>query len=379
VTDTCVKNGQNVLGAFKTIANLLPEVKMNQALEIFKHIQIHENSRTPIYRQIVDSLVQSISTGRLKMDEKIPSINNLSKELRLSRDTVEKAYKVLKERKIVSPVPGKGYYIKRTELISEISILFLISKLSTPTMQIYNSFIETIGSNSRCDIHIYHSDSSLFLKLLRNNRKAYNYYVIKPHFKSEDLQHISYTEEVADEINKIENKKLILMDSNSIGIDGSIIQIYSDFENDFCDALKEGLSKIKKYDRIILVFPEDSPYPYPKGVIHGFRKFCVKHSLDFEILDEIFDCIDLKRGSLYITIEENNLVNLLNQTREKGFIPGIEIGILSYNDTPLNKLMDISSISTDFRAMGERTAHMILRKKKGKIKIPFNFIGRNTL
>lgn len=25
VTDTCVKNGQNVLGAFKTIANLLPE------------------------------------------------------------------------------------------------------------------------------------------------------------------------------------------------------------------------------------------------------------------------------------------------------------------------------------------------------------------
>jgi len=25
VTDTCVKNGQNVLGAFKTIANLQPE------------------------------------------------------------------------------------------------------------------------------------------------------------------------------------------------------------------------------------------------------------------------------------------------------------------------------------------------------------------
>jgi len=44
------------------------------------------------------------------MDEKIPSINNFSKELRLSRDTVEKAYKVLKERKIVSSFPGKGYY-----------------------------------------------------------------------------------------------------------------------------------------------------------------------------------------------------------------------------------------------------------------------------
>ena len=278
-------------------------------MEIFKHIQIHENSRAPIYRQIVDSIVHSISTGRLKMDEKIPSINNFSKELRLSRDTVEKAYKVLKERKIVFSIPGKGYYIKRTELISEVSILFLISRLSKPTMQIYNSFIETIGGNSRCDLLIYNGDSSLFLKLMENNRMAYNYYVIMPHFKTEDLQHVSYPEEVVSEINKIEKGKLVFMDNSGIGIDGKIIQIYPDAENGSCLALKKELSKIKKYSRLILVFPKDLPYPYPKGIVHGIRKFCVEHSLYFEILDEICGDIDLKKGSLFITIEEGNVVN----------------------------------------------------------------------
>lgn len=352
---------------------------MNEILKIFKHIQIQKNSRTPLFRQIVDSIVHNISTGKLKMDEKIPSINSLSKELRLSRDTVEKAYKVLKERKIVSPVLGKGYYIKRTELISEVNILFLISKLNMPTIQIYNSFIETIGDNSRCDIHIYHNDSSLLSRLMENNRKAYNYYVTMPQFKTEDLQCVSYTEEVASELNRIEKEKLIFMGGNRMGIDGNIIQIYPDFENAFCDVFKEDLSKIKKYDRIILVFPKKTSDPFFSGIIHGLHKFCVEHSLDFEILDEICGGTNLKSGSLFITIEEADLVNLVIQTHNKKCVPGFEIGMISYNDTPLNKLMGISSISTDFRAMGETAARMILEKKKGKIKIPFNFIDRNIL
>ena len=59
------------------------------------------------------------------MDDKMPSINMLSEEFYLSRDTVEKAYKILKERKIITSVRGKGFYISRTNLNSKINILFL--------------------------------------------------------------------------------------------------------------------------------------------------------------------------------------------------------------------------------------------------------------
>ena len=62
------------------------------------NIQINEQSRVPKYKQIVDSIIADISKGKIQVGEKIPSINELSEFLLLSRDTVEKAYKLLKEK-----------------------------------------------------------------------------------------------------------------------------------------------------------------------------------------------------------------------------------------------------------------------------------------
>ncbi|HEV7382266.1 MAG TPA: GntR family transcriptional regulator, partial [Dyadobacter sp.] len=49
----------------------------------------------PKYMQIIKSLLLAISKGKLKRGDKIPSINQLSEEYLLSRDTVVKAYKHL--------------------------------------------------------------------------------------------------------------------------------------------------------------------------------------------------------------------------------------------------------------------------------------------
>ncbi|SHF75272.1 regulatory protein, gntR family [Arenibacter palladensis] len=346
---------------------------------MFKYLKIDENSRIPKYRQLVDSVINNISNGNLKIDDKIPSINSLSEEFLLSRDTVEKAYQILKERKIITSIRGKGYYITRTKLISKVNILFLINKLSAYKMRIYNSFINTIGGNSHTDLHIYHCDNSLFVNLLEKNINAYDYYVIMPHFKTDDLKHISSTDEAIKAINMIPKNKLVLMDNNKLEIEGDFIEIYQDFENDIYNALKEGLPKISRYGKLILVYPENAVYPYPRRILHGFRKFCVEHKIDFEILDEIFDDIILKKGDLFITIEENDLVSLVNQIRDKEFILGVEIGVISYNDTPLKELLGITVISTDFKVMGETASRMILNKEKGKIKNPFNFIDRNSI
>ena len=346
---------------------------------MFQYLKIDENSRIPKYRQLVDSVINNISNGNLKIDDKIPSINSLSEEFLLSRDTVEKAYQILNERKIITSIRGKGYYITRTKLISKVNILFLINKLSAYKMRIYNSFINTIGGNSHTDLHIYHCDNSLFVNLLEKNINAYDYYVIMPHFKTDDLKHISSTDEAIKAINMIPKNKLVLMDNNKLEIEGDFIEIYQDFENDIYNALKEGLPKISRYGKLILVYPENAVYPYPRRILHGFRKFCVEHKIDFEILDEIFDDIILKKGDLFITIEENDLVSLVNQIRDKEFILGVEIGVISYNDTPLKELLGITVISTDFKVMGETASRMILNKEKGKIKNPFNFIDRNSI
>ena len=31
------------------------------------------------------------------------------------------------------------------------------------------------------------------------------------------------------------------------------------------------------------VYPEKEDYPYPKTILHGFKKFCVEQSIDFEL------------------------------------------------------------------------------------------------
>ncbi|MFV8374564.1 GntR family transcriptional regulator [Flavobacterium sp. LB1P62] len=348
-------------------------------METFKYIEIDETSRMPKYKQIVDSVIYNVSIGRLSMDQKIPSINMLSEGFNLSRDTVEKAYNILKERNVISPIMGKGYYVTRTKLISKINILFLINKLSSYKMSVFNSFIDNIGGNSQVDLHVYHFDETLFLNLLDKNKFAYDKYVIMPHFKTKDLKHVSLTDKALKLIKEIPKEKLIILDEKNPLIEDGIVEIYQDFENDIYNALKEGLPKIAKYDKLILIYPEKAVYPYPRRILNGFKKFCIEYNICFEILDEICDDMVLIKGDLFIVIEESDLVSLIKQIRDYEFRLGKDIGVISYNDTALKELLGITVISTDFKMMGETAARMILNKEIGKVKNPFNFIDRDSI
>ena len=82
---------------------------------------------------------------------------------------------------------------------------------------------------------------------------------------------------------------------------------------------------------------------------------------------------------LNIVIEENDLVTLVKQIRDSQFQLGKDIGIISYNDTPLKDLLGISCISTDFQLMGETAAYMILKKKQEKVKNVFGFVHRHSV
>jgi len=342
-------------------------------------ININENSRIPKYKQIVDSIIGDIAKGKLKVGAKIPSINELSEMCYLSRDTVEKAYKHLKERKIIVSVKGKGFYTSKTDLISKVNVFFLVNKPSTYKMEIYNSFVDTVGVDAHVNMFIYHCDESLFINALERNIGAYDYYVIMPHFRDGNSNHVSYTESVLKVMEQIPKDKLIMLDNTKPGIKGNYGAIYQDFKNDIYTALQEGLEKIKQYDKIILVYPNKSVNPYPRRILYGFQQFCSEFMLDFEILDEIYDGMELASKDLYVTIQERDLVNLVRQVRKKNLVLGKDIGIISYNETPLKELLGITVISTDFKAMGESAANMVLQNKKDQLKNAFRYIERNSI
>ncbi len=342
-------------------------------------IRVDSESRIPKYRQIVNSIIEDIEQGVLCVGQRVPSINEISEEYYLSRDTVEKAYNFLKEKQIIVSAKGKGYYVARTLLPSKLNVLFLLNKLSSYKLQIYNSFVNSLGQNAQVDLNIYHCDPKIFLNTLQESIGRYDHYVVMPHFKDEQQVHQSMNSDVIQLLRKIPEDKLLILDNYIPELKRDVASVFQDFKMDIYDALSEGQTILKRYEKLILVYPRKTVYPFPIEILNGFQKFCTDLKFDFEILDEIYPDMELRTNDAYIIIEESDLVNLVKQTRDKGFVLGKDIGIISYNDTPLKDLLGITVISTDFQVMGETAAYMILKKKKEMVKNVFRFINRNSV
>src|SRR6478752_4576835 len=97
---------------------------------IYDIIRIDEYSSTPKYQQIINSILKAIESGRLLQQDILPSINDLSYELDVARDTAEKGYRYLKKTGVIGSVPGKGYFIKNTTLEQTYNVCLLFNKLS---------------------------------------------------------------------------------------------------------------------------------------------------------------------------------------------------------------------------------------------------------
>ncbi|MGB2129203.1 MAG: GntR family transcriptional regulator [Flavicella sp.] len=341
-------------------------------------LSIDEKGSQPIYKQIVSSILFKISTGELQINDKIPSINSLSEEYYISRDTVERAYNVLKEQKIIKSVRGKGNYIANSTRIAKINVLFLVNKLSSYKIIIYNAFVKKLGKDYNVVLKIYNCDTSFFIQLLEESMNSYDYYVIMPHFVEND-KHITCTADILDKINSIPIEKLIVLDNKIPDIKEDIVSVYQDFEKDIFNALEEALMTIKKYEQITIVYPGASIYPFPNRILRGVKMFCNKHSIYFETLEAISKEYRFSKGTLYIVLDESDLISLLRLEKLSEFSFGKEIGIISYNDTPLKELMGITVVSTDFKLMGNTAAEMVLNATKITRKNPFKFINRYSM
>lgn len=94
--------------------------------------------QTTKVKQLADLLSQEISMGKYKSNCTLPSINKLSREYQVSRDTVFKAFIDLKDRGIIDSTPGKGYYV--TNKLT--NILLLLDEYSPFKYSLYNSFLK---------------------------------------------------------------------------------------------------------------------------------------------------------------------------------------------------------------------------------------------
>lgn len=341
------------------------------ASPFFKLIYFDEFSATPKYQQLANSIVKAIEDGKLQVDDMLPSINELSFQFEICRDTAEKGYKFLKNQGIIGSVPGKGYFIKNVDVNRTTKIFLMFNKLSPHKKIIYDSLVETLGDKAAIDFYIYNNDLALFRKLLENSKTDYHFYVILPHFiEGGDTAHKI--------INTIPKEKLILLDKIIPGVNGSFGAVYENFERDIFTALEQALTQLQKYHTVKLIFPENSYYP--NEIVNGFISFCQEFTFNYKVVHDITD-EPINQGEVFINLMDNDLVVLIERIIESKFIVGKDVGVISYNETPLKKIIlnGITTISTDFEAMGVETARIIQENALRHVQIPFSLRLRSSL
>jgi len=332
--------------------------------------RIDHDSEIPKYKQVVDLIISDIEAGIFKKGQRIPSINETSEELLLSRDTVEKAYVYLRKKGILSPVRGKGYYVNQANLHKKLKVALVLNKLSNYKRSIYYSLLETLGSKASVDVFIYDHNIEKFREILGDQPNNYDYFVILPQFNNEN-------DKGAETIRKIPKKKVLLIDRYLDELKDYPV-VYQEFDKDIQSALGEGIDLIRKYRKLNLVFPQKELYS--KNIMRGFQIFCQVNQIEFSIIDQFAD-EDVQESQAYVFVSDEDLYRFIKISRQRNWTLGKEVGVVAYNENPVKEILEngITTISTNHDEIGRSAAQMILSGDFRQIKSPFAFIRRNSL
>lgn len=74
---------------------------------------IDKLSRTPIYEQLITQFEYGILSGEIAPDGKLPSVRDLSQELCVNPNTLQRAFNEIENRGLCYSVPGSGRYIAK--------------------------------------------------------------------------------------------------------------------------------------------------------------------------------------------------------------------------------------------------------------------------
>lgn len=336
--------------------------------DVISLIKVDSKSSIPKYLQIVNSISKAVEENKIERGEQIPSINQICEEYSLSRQPVLVAFKELKARGIISSSPGKGYYIAATEVKPDHKIFLLFDELNAFKEVLYNSFKALMEDKGTIEIFFHHHNTRVFETLIRESIGSYTSYVVMP------IPNQSTT----PLLKEIPEDRLYILDISKDTLGQQYPSVCQDFEKDVYQSLHSGLELIRKYRELVLVFPD--VIANPKEIIAGFKAFCKDNEVNYQIINSLSEK-ELVEKDAYLVIDDNDLVNLILQARALNLKPGQDFGIISYNDTPLKKVVGegITTISTDFAAMGRSMAEMILSKKHQQIHNPSTLIKRASL
>lgn len=337
---------------------------------------INTSVSIPVYKQVISQIEQKIISGEYAPGYQLPSMNELALDLDISKETIKKAYSILRDKGVIEPRQGKGFYVKGVDEERPLRILLLFDKLSSYKQVLFHSFMDKIGPDAEVTIRIHNQNLDVMELFLDEDLGHFDYYVVAPHFPL-DMQS---QKRMLKMLKRIPNRKLILVDKNVPELQGNYGAVYQDFSVDIAYALSEGLEKLKQFSKLnVLIMPNSL---YSSQIRTAVEKFCSENDLPVEFHSGVKnDIIGPKEVYLILNSQhDDGLLTLSRIAASLGLKIGTDISVISYNDSPINEIIlnGLTSVSTDFRQMGGTAAKMILDKSMSKIKCDFRLIRRST-
>ena len=294
--------------------------------------------------QLADNLSQAISRKEFLEGDSLPSINQLSAQYGVSRDTVFKAFLDLRERGLIDSTTGKGYYVT-----SQVTNVLLLLDQYTPFKEaLYNSFVKHLPINYKVDLLFHQYNERLFNTIIRESIGKYNKYIVM-NFDNEKF---------STALNKINPARLLLLDFGKFEKE-KYFYICQDFDESFYQALLALKERMHRYRQIVFLFSKG--LKHPQSSKDYFIRFCEEQGFSYEIQEDIENLV-VRKETAYIAIKHQDVVKAVKQGRLEGLKCGKDFGLLAYNDIPSYEVIDegITSLSIDWEMMGNEAANFVL-------------------
>jgi DNA-binding transcriptional regulator YhcF (GntR family) len=324
---------------------------------------IAEKAGTPKFIQLVDAFEYAIRSNQLDIGDPLPSVSLLMGKCNVSRDTVFKAYTELKDRGLVESIPNKGYYVAR-----QVSKVFLfLDTFKAYKEVLYGAFRKALPQGYTVDMHFHHYNIRVFEDIIRHAIGKYSHYIVM-NFDHPDMKRI---------VGQIDPDKLLIIDWN-IHANPTQSFVCQDFGQPIYDCLHDNIEVVKRYKRIVYLYPEFTYHP--KTSIDHFQRFCADFQINGDMLYDA-EALNPQPGDLYFLVSDRTLAQLLDLAQERQLVLGDTLGIISYNDTPMKRYVKegISVLSTDFNKMGEMAAQFVVDGKRVQQYVPTQLIMRASV
>ncbi len=335
----------------------------NSTEQLVNKMRLELKGKGTKVQQLCDYIQDLIARDNLRAGDVLPSINYLSKEFGISRDTVFKSFLDLKTRGVIDSIHGKSYIVASHTK----NILLVLDEYSTFKEVLYNTLVSRLPTSYKIDLWFHQYNEHLFNKIISESIGKYNKYLV-----------MNYSnDKFSDSLLKIDKKKLLLLDFGNFDKTG-----YSYVCQDFESSLYESLSTIKvqlrKYRKLIYILNREHKHPQNSKI--AFSQFCLDNNFEFEILDEITDKSVIIENYFYLVVKQSDVVNVIKQSRLKKMKMGDDFGLLAYNENPFYEIVEngISSIGIDWSEMGMVVSEYVMNDQFIKTYLPTILTNRNS-